>query len=107
MNNHTHTQYTSVLRGNKSGENHIMFFLIFLENYIHWKHQLPLFSKCNWKEAPNPWFLRLQPEGSFNSPILWLQPEGGYNPLCSPTTTERWLQPPILAPSNRPKVEVE
>ena len=54
-----------------------------------------------------PSFLRLQPKGSSNSPNLWLQPEEGYNPLCSPATTERWLQPPILAPSNRLEVEVE
>jgi hypothetical protein len=108
MNNHTHTQYTSVLRGNPKREKTTeLFFLYVLKNYIHWKHQLPLFSSCNWKEAPTPLFLRLQPEGSSNSPILWIQPEGGYNPLCSPSTTGSWLQPPFLAPSNRPEVEVE
>ena len=52
-------------------------------------------------------FLRIRPEGSSNSPILWLQLEGGYNPLCSSATTGSWLQPPVLAPSNRPEVEVE
>jgi hypothetical protein len=108
MNNHTHTQYTSVLCGNPKQEKTTeCFFLYVLKNYIHWKHQLPLFSSCNWKEAPTPLFLRLQPKGSSNSPILWLQPEGGYNPLCSSATTGRWLQPPVLAPSNRPEVEVE
>jgi hypothetical protein len=80
------------------------FFLYVLNNYIHWKHQLTLFSIYNWKEAPTPYFLRMQPEGSSNSPILWLQPEGGYNPLCSLATTGRWLQPHDLAPSNRPNV---
>jgi hypothetical protein len=75
--------------------------------------QTPSFSGYNLREAPNPQFsgyklkedtnpyvLRLQPKVSSNSPILWMQPEGGYNPLCSPATTRRWLQPPILASSN-------
>jgi hypothetical protein len=84
MNNHTHTQYTNIFTWKPNvGENHIIFFLYVFKNYIHWKHQLPLFSSCNWKEAPTPYIFRLQPEGSSNSPILWLQPEGGYNPLCS------------------------
>jgi hypothetical protein len=62
MNNHTHTQYTSVLRGNpKQGENHIMFFLICLEEL----HSL---------EAPT----------SF---VFQLQLEGGSNPLVSQATT--------------------
>jgi hypothetical protein len=66
---------------------HNGFFLYVFKNYIHWKHQLPLFSSCNWKEALTPYIFRLQPEGSSNSPILWLQPEGGYNSLCSLATT--------------------
>ena len=108
MRNHTHTQYTDVFMWkSKEREKHIMFFLYVFKNYIHWKHQIPLFSRRNWKEAPTPYFLRLQPEGSSNSPILWLQPKGGYNPLCSPTKNRRCLQPPVLAPSNRPEVEVE
>jgi hypothetical protein len=108
MNNHTHTQYTSVLRGNPKWEKTTKcFFLYVLKNYIHWKHQLPLFSSYNWKEALAPLFLRLQIEGRSNSPILWIQLEGGYNRLCSLTTTERWTQPPVLAPSNYPEVEVE
>jgi hypothetical protein len=78
MRNHTHTQYTSVLRGNPKREKTTeCFFLYVFNNYIHWKHQLPLFSSCNSKEDPTPYFLRLQPEGSSNSPIIWLQPEGG------------------------------
>jgi hypothetical protein len=93
MNKHTHTQYTSVLCGNPNREKTMeCFFLYVLKNYIHWKHQLPLFSSCNWKEAPTPYFLKLQPKGRSNSPILWLQLEGGYNPLCSSATTGRWLQ---------------
>jgi hypothetical protein len=67
----------------------------------------PQFSGYNQKEATTPYFLRLQLEGSSNSPILWIQPKGGYNPLCSSDTTERWLQPPVLALSSRPDIEVE
>jgi hypothetical protein len=55
MNNHTHTQYTSVLHGNPNWEKTTEWFILYvLKNYIHWKHQLPLFSSCNWKEAPTP-----------------------------------------------------
>jgi hypothetical protein len=62
MNNHTHTQYTSVLRGNPNqGENHKMLFLIYLEEL----HSL---------EAPT----------SF---VFQLQLEGGSNPLVSQATT--------------------
>jgi hypothetical protein len=54
MNKHTHTQYTNVLRGNsKSGENHIMIFLICLEEL----HSL---------EAPTSFVFQLQLEGGFN-----------------------------------------
>jgi hypothetical protein len=60
----------------------------------------------NQKDATTPYFLRLQLEGSSNSPILWLQPKGGYNPLCSLDTTRRWIQPPVLDPFNLPDVEV-
>jgi hypothetical protein len=34
----------------------------------------PQFSDYNQKEATTPYFIRIQPEGSSNSPILWLQP---------------------------------
>ena len=96
------------LRGNpKREKTKKCFFLYVLMNYIHWKHQFPFFSSCNWKEAPTPYFLKLKPEGFSNSPILWIQLEGGYNPLCSLATTGRSLQPPALAPSNCPNVEVE
>jgi hypothetical protein len=53
MNNHTHTQYTSVLHGNESGENHRMFFLVCLEEL----HSL---------EAPNSFVFQLQLEGGSN-----------------------------------------
>jgi hypothetical protein len=86
----------------KSGENHIMFFLICLEelHFIGSKNflcfldatgrrlQPPSFLGYNLKEAPTPQFF-------------------GYNPLCSLATTGRWLQPPVLAPSNLPEVEIE
>jgi hypothetical protein len=62
MNNHTHTQDTSVFTWkDKEGENHRMFFLIFLEEL----HSL---------EAPT----------SF---VFQLQLEGGSNPLISQATT--------------------
>jgi hypothetical protein len=54
MNNHTHTQYTSVLRGNPNREkNHGMFFLICLEEL----HSL---------EAPTSFVFQLQLEGGSN-----------------------------------------
>jgi hypothetical protein len=62
MNNHTHTQYTNVFTWKpKAGENHIMIFLICLEEL----HSL---------EAPT----------SF---VFQLQLEGGSNPLVSQATT--------------------
>jgi hypothetical protein len=62
MNNHTHTQYTSVFTWKpKEGENHGMFFLICLEEL----HSL---------EAPTSFFFQLQLEG-------------GSNPLVSQATT--------------------
>jgi hypothetical protein len=70
MRNHTHTQYTSVLRGNPKREKTTeCFFLYVFNNYIHWKHQLnffpaatgrrlqpPSLSRYNLKEAPTPQF---------------------------------------------------
>jgi hypothetical protein len=62
MNNHTHTQYTSVFTWKpKAGENHIMIFLICLEEL----HSL---------EAPN----------SFS---FLAATEGGSNPLVYQATT--------------------
>jgi hypothetical protein len=101
MNNHTHTQYTNVLHGNpnleKTTEKN---FLYVLKNYIHLKHQLPLFSSCNWKEAPTPSFLgynlREAPTAQFfgynqkeaTTPyVLRIQLEGGYNHLSLPHPT--------------------
>ena len=80
MNNHTHTQYTSVFMWKpKAGENQGMLFFICLEEL----HSL---------EAPT----------SF---VFQLQLEGGYNPQCPPAGS--WLQPPVLAPSCHPEVEIE
>ena len=50
--------------------------------------QTPSFSGYNLGEDPTPQF-------------------SGYNPLCSPTTTGRWIQQPILSLSNHRDVEVE
>jgi hypothetical protein len=98
------------------GENHRIIFNIYLEYYIHRKHQLPNFSNTNWKEAPTPIY-RLQPEGSYNSLILQLQLEGGSNPLVyrlqpegssnsldSPAPTGRRLQPPSFMSTNSKEV---
>jgi hypothetical protein len=52
--------------------------------------QPPSFLGYNLKEDPTP--------------IFWLQPEGGYNPLFSPATTEKWLQPPVFSSSNCPEI---
>jgi hypothetical protein len=42
MNNHTHTQYTSVLPGNPNWEKTTKWFILYvLKNYIHWKNQIP------------------------------------------------------------------
>jgi hypothetical protein len=64
------------------GENHRTLFNIYLEYYIHRKHQLP--------NSPAPTGRRHQP------PIYRLQPEGSYNSLNSPAPTGRRLQPPSL-----------
>jgi hypothetical protein len=67
MINHTHTQYTSIFTWKpNAGENHRMFFLYVFKNYIHWKHQLSLFSSSNQKEATTPYVLQIQPEGGYN-----------------------------------------
>jgi hypothetical protein len=60
MNNHTHTQYTSVLRGNPNREKTTKFFFLYVE-----LHSL---------EAPT----------SF---VFQLKLEGGSNPLVSQATT--------------------
>jgi hypothetical protein len=102
MSNHTHTQYTSVFMWKpKAGENHKMIFLMSLRitfigstNFLYFpaatgrRLQPPSFSGYNLREAPTPNSLattrrRLQPPMFFN-----------YN--------QRWLQPPVLAPSNCP-----
>ena len=45
-------------------------FLYVLKNYIHWKHQLPLFSSCNWRRLQPPSFsgynLRQDPTPQFS-----------------------------------------
>ena len=100
MNNHTHTQYNNVLRGNPKREKTTeRFFLYVLKNYIHWKHQLSLFLAATGRRLQPPSFsgynLREAPTPQFS----------GYNQ--KEATTGRWLQPHVLAPSNRHEVEVE
>ena len=84
-----------------------MLYLIFLEELHSLKAPNSFVFQLQLEGGSNLLVSRLQLEGSSNSPNLWLQLEGGYNTKSSLTTTERWLQPPFLAPSNNPDVEVE
>jgi hypothetical protein len=59
---------------------------LFIKEYIHWKHQLPISLATTGRRLQPPIY-RLQPEGSSNSLIYRLQPEGGYNPLSLPHPT--------------------
>jgi hypothetical protein len=83
---HINTVYQNFTGKPNVGENHIMIFL-FITEYIHWKHQLPISLATTGRRLQPPVY-RLQPEGSYNSLIFWLQLEGGYNPFFSP------IQPP-------------
>jgi hypothetical protein len=58
-----------------AGENHRMLFL-FIKEYIHWKHQLPI-SPYTTRMRLQPPIYNMQPEGSSNFLIYWLQLEGG------------------------------
>ena len=88
MSNHTHTQYTIVLHGIPNWEKTTQcFFLYVLKNYIHWKHQLPLFSSCNWKEAPTLLVSQATTWGKHQLPK-------------SLATTRRRLQPPMFSGYN-------
>jgi hypothetical protein len=78
-----------------------MFFLICLEELHSLEAPASFFFQLQLKGGSNPNIFMLQPKGGYNFPILWIQQEGGFNPLCSLATTGRWLQPPILAMSNR------
>jgi hypothetical protein len=49
------------------------------------KLQSPIFSGYNLREDPTPQF-------------------SSYNPLCYPTTTGRWIKPPILSLSSHPEI---
>jgi hypothetical protein len=61
--------------------------------------QPPSFSGYNLKEAPTPQFSGYNQKEATTPYVLQLP-----NSLA---TTRRWLQPPVLAPSNHPDVEVE
>jgi hypothetical protein len=101
MNNHTHTQYTSVLRGNPNREKTTKCFILYvLKNYIHWKHQLPFFLATtgrrlqppiflgyNLREDPTPQFSGYNQKEATTPYVLQLQPEGGYNHLSLPHPT--------------------
>jgi len=54
-----------------AGENHRIIFLYAKRNTFIGNTNFQ-FSSYNWKEATTPWFLRLQPEGIYNSLILCL-----------------------------------
>ena len=87
---------------------------IFFPSAIGRRLQPPNFSGYNLREAPTSNSLattirRLQPP-SFLGYNLREAPTpqlSGYNLLCSSATTKRWLQPPVLASSCHPEVEVE
>jgi hypothetical protein len=67
----TSTQYTRSLCGNPMWEKNIKFFSYMSEEIHSYEAPTSLFSSYNRKEATTPWFLRLQPEGSYKSMILW------------------------------------
>jgi hypothetical protein len=69
--------------------------------------QPPSFSGYNLREDPNPQFFSYNQKEATTPYVLRLQLKGGYNPLCSLATTKRWLQPPVLSPSNRPAIKVK
>jgi hypothetical protein len=56
--------------------------------------QPPSFSGYNLREAPTPQISGYNQKEATTPNVLWLQPR-------------RWLQPPVLAPSCHPEVEVE
>ena len=77
------------------------FFLYVLKNYIHCKHQLPLFSATTGRRLQPPSFsgynLREAPTPQISS----------YNQKEATTPKILLLQPPVLALSCHPEVEVE
>jgi hypothetical protein len=102
MNKHTHTQYTSVLRGNPIWEKTQNIFsymslritFIARTNFLCFpaatrrRLQPPSFSGYNLKESPTPQLF-------------------GYNQKEATTPYVLQLQPHVLSPSNLPNVEVE
>jgi hypothetical protein len=103
MNNHTHTQYTNVFTWKpKKEENHIMIFLICLEEFhsleapTSFVFQLqqeegsnPLVSQgTNMREAPTPQFSGYNQKEATTPYVLRLQLEGGYNHMSLPRPTD-------------------
>jgi hypothetical protein len=102
MRNYTHTQYTNVFTWKpKERENHIIIFLICLEE-LHSlevptlffvlattgrRLQPPSFSECNLRESPTPQFYGYNQKEATTPYVLRLQPECGYNHLSSPCPT--------------------
>jgi hypothetical protein len=102
MNKHTHTWYTSVLRGNPNREKTTeCFFLYVLKNYF--------IGSTNFLCFPTTTGRRLQPP-SFSNYNLMEAPTSqffGYNQKEATTPYVLRLQPPVLALSCHPEVEVE
>ena len=89
MRNHTHTQYTNVFTWKlKVGENHIMVFIICLEEL----HSL---------EEPTSFFFQLQLEGGSNPLVSQVTTQGKLQLPNSLATTRRRLQPPMFSGYNR------
>jgi hypothetical protein len=102
MSNHTHTQYTSVLRGNPKREkttwndfSYMSLRITFIgsTNFLCFpaatgrRLQPPSFSGYNLREAPTPQFSGYNQKEATTPYVLWLQLEGGYNHLSLPHPT--------------------
>jgi hypothetical protein len=95
MSNHTHTQCTSVLRGNqKQRKTHNAFSYMSLRvtfigrtNFLCFptatgkRLRPPIFSGYNLREAPTPQFSDYNQKEATTPCVLWLEPDGGYNHL--------------------------
>ena len=91
MNNHTHTVHQCFTWKPKSGKNHIMSFLICLEEL----HSL---------EAPTSFIFQLQLEGGSNPLVSQATTSTTWGKLQLPNslaTTRRMLQPPMFSDYNR------
>jgi hypothetical protein len=101
MKNHTHTQYTSVLRGNQRGKKPQNVFsymfgritFIGSTNFLCFpvatgrRLQPPSFSGYNLREDTTPQFSSYNHKEATNRYVLWLQLIGRYNHLSLPHPT--------------------